>query len=94
MRGGERQPIAASIISGAARTRQGTVPASSRDERDDYGRIHKLYQGTKQRFIEWINSGAQADEKQVRREYVVSEMYPRILYAFSDVVVFVLRNAR
>ncbi|KAI1170029.1 hypothetical protein F4777DRAFT_592252 [Nemania sp. FL0916] len=29
-----------------------------------------------------------------KREYAVSQLYPRILYTFSDVVVFVLRNPR
>ena len=29
-----------------------------------------------------------------RREYAVTELYPRLLYTFSDVVVFVLRNAK
>lgn len=29
-----------------------------------------------------------------KREYAVSVLYPRILYSFSDVVVFVLRNPR
>jgi len=28
------------------------------------------------------------------REFVVAQLYPRILYTFSDVVVFVLRNAK
>ena len=28
------------------------------------------------------------------RTYVVKQLYPRILYTFSDVVVFVLRNAK
>ncbi|KAK4221040.1 acyl transferase/acyl hydrolase/lysophospholipase, partial [Podospora fimiseda] len=29
-----------------------------------------------------------------KREYAVTELYPRLLYTFSDVVVFVLRNPR
>lgn len=29
-----------------------------------------------------------------KREYAVSQLYPRILYTFSDVVIFVLRNPR
>jgi hypothetical protein len=29
-----------------------------------------------------------------KREYAVTELYPRLLYTFSDVVVFVLRNAK
>ncbi|KAJ8121312.1 hypothetical protein ONZ43_g2202 [Nemania bipapillata] len=41
------------------------------------------------RKIEW----AQTPQTQ-KREYAVSQLYPRILYTFSDVVVFVLRNPR
>jgi hypothetical protein len=33
-------------------------------------------------------------QEQQTREYVVKQLYPRILYTFSDVVVFVLRNAK
>lgn len=32
--------------------------------------------------------------KTEKREYAVTQLYPRILYTFSDVVVFVLRNPR
>lgn len=36
-----------------------------------------------------------ADTPETRkREYAVMELYPRLLYTFSDVVVFVLRNTR
>ncbi|KAI1332169.1 hypothetical protein F5Y16DRAFT_215601 [Xylariaceae sp. FL0255] len=41
------------------------------------------------RKIEW----AQTPQTQ-KREFAVSQLYPRILYTFSDVVVFVLRNPR
>jgi hypothetical protein len=39
--------------------------------------------------LEWAN-GAKAQS----REYSVKRLYPRILYTFSDVIVFVLREAR
>ncbi|OTA56311.1 FabD/lysophospholipase-like protein [Hypoxylon sp. EC38] len=42
-----------------------------------------------QRYITWANS-----PQTQKREYTVSQLYPRILYTFSDVVVFVLRNPR
>ncbi|KAF2814425.1 uncharacterized protein BDZ99DRAFT_555088 [Mytilinidion resinicola] len=41
------------------------------------------------RMLEWANT---ADKK--TKQFAVTELYPRILYTFSDVVVFVLRNAR
>lgn len=37
---------------------------------------------------------ALGDKKKSKREYVVTELYPRLLYTFSDVVVFVLRNSK
>lgn len=39
--------------------------------------------------IEWANT-----EESRQREYAVRELYPRLLYTFSDVVVFVLRNPK
>jgi hypothetical protein len=41
------------------------------------------------RDIQWRNS-----PEKCRREFAVTQLYPRLLYTFSDVVVFVLRNAR
>lgn len=43
----------------------------------------------KKRSIRW----AEGPQKS-KREFVVTQLYPRILYTFSDVIVFVLRNAR
>lgn len=34
------------------------------------------------------------DKEKSKREYIVTELYPRLLYTFSDVVVFVLRNTK
>ncbi|KAI1100934.1 hypothetical protein F4804DRAFT_348064 [Jackrogersella minutella] len=42
-----------------------------------------------QRHIVWANS-----PQTKKREYSVSQLYPRILFTFSDTVVFVLRNPR
>lgn len=41
------------------------------------------------RTIAWADN----DMKR-KREYTVTELYPRLLYTFSDAVVFVLRNAK
>lgn len=41
------------------------------------------------RPIDWANS-----EEQRQREYAVTALYPRLLYTFSDCVVFVLRNPK
>lgn len=42
-----------------------------------------------QRNILWASTPAMK-----KREYSVTQLYPRLLYTFSDVVVFVLRNPR
>ena len=42
------------------------------------------------RKIAW----ALGDKEKSQREYAVTELYPRVLYTFSDVVVFVLRNPK
>lgn len=34
------------------------------------------------------------DKEKSKREYAVTELYPRLLYTFSDVVVFILRNTK
>lgn len=39
-------------------------------------------------------SWASGDKEKSKREYAVTELYPRVLYTFSDVVVFVLRNPK
>ena len=42
------------------------------------------------RKISW----AMGDKEKSKREYAVTEFYPKVLYPFSDVVVFVLRNPK
>lgn len=42
------------------------------------------------RKISW----AMDDKEKSKREYAVTELYPKVLYTFSDVVVFVLRNPK
>ena len=37
---------------------------------------------------------ATGDLEKSKREYAVTELYPKVLYTFSDVVVFVLRNPK
>jgi hypothetical protein len=51
-------------------------------------RIRKLGKAIK-RDISWANT-----PEKCKREFAVRHMYPRMLYTFSDIVVFVLRNDR
>ena len=41
------------------------------------------------RKLEWA-----IDDEKKQRGYAVTELYPRLLYTFSDTVVFVIRNPR
>lgn len=49
----------------------------------------KLVIGGAKRVIEWAK-----DDITSSREYAVRHLYPRLLYTFSDVIVFVLRNPK
>ena len=70
------------LLPGAARsTRNRGMPSALR------GRVEKVLASSI--HIQWANS-----PETRQREYAVMELYPRLLYTFSDVVVFVLRNAR
>lgn len=51
-------------------------------------RVHKVSRG-RYREIKWATS-----EGMRTREFAVTMLYPRVLYTFSDVVVFVLPNSR
>jgi hypothetical protein len=51
-------------------------------------KIRKAHYGS-ERLINWATSA----EKRSRR-FTVTNVYPRILYTFSDVVVFVIKNGR
>ncbi|KAJ0109487.1 hypothetical protein J7T55_000413 [Diaporthe amygdali] len=55
---------------------------------DDYSRYVRSRHSSK-RTIAWART-----PQTRKREFAVSQLYPRILYTFSDVVVFVLRNPR
>ncbi|KAK4897196.1 hypothetical protein LTR27_005089 [Elasticomyces elasticus] len=59
--------------------------ARSDPNKEDAGRPGNVYS----RPIEWANTEATR-----QREYAVTALYPRLLYTFSDCVVFVLRNPK
>ena len=57
----------------------------------DYRKCHKLTRiarGTQQ-DVKWAGSPENS-----KRQYAVTELYPRLLCTFSGVVVFVLRNTK
>ncbi|KAL1847964.1 hypothetical protein Daus18300_013767 [Diaporthe australafricana] len=64
-------------------------PTTAPGERgDDHGRYLRSRHSSR-RAIAWART-----PQARKREFAVSQLYPRILYTFSDVVVFVLRNPR
>lgn len=68
------------------------VPARSPTTRLDPGRpgekTHKIAHSS-QRDLSWATT-----PETRKREYAVTQLYPRLLYTFSDVVIFVLRNPK
>ncbi|KAF7523041.1 hypothetical protein G7054_g11908 [Neopestalotiopsis clavispora] len=79
--GGERNPVAKEAVS----------------IQQEHQPIAATCNKTLSRFTRALRWAArrQADhEKTGKRQYAVTEMYPRILHAFSDVIVFVLNNQR
>ncbi|KAH8708474.1 hypothetical protein GQ44DRAFT_627959 [Phaeosphaeriaceae sp. PMI808] len=85
LEGGEITPI-------GSRPREGENDSSwNRDSSPDRNRVKKRWRLSRgqQRDIAWADS----PDKQ-KRQYGVTELYPRLLYAFSDVVVFVLQNPK
>lgn len=58
----------------------------------DHRRTHKIYKVARAtpRYIEWAKNSPEKS----KRQYAVTELYPRLLYTFSDVIVFALRNPR
>ncbi|TKA79469.1 hypothetical protein B0A55_04232, partial [Friedmanniomyces simplex] len=65
-----------------ARSRRRARSDPTREDFAKPGNVHS-------RPIEWANTEATR-----QREFAVTALYPRLLYTFSDCVVFVLRNAK
>lgn len=68
------------------------TPLGSQARRHDLAPDDHEAQGetsVRTRSIKWATT-----EESRRREYAVTKLYPRILYTFSDCVVFVLRNPK
>ena len=68
------------------------TPLGARPKRrpnSDVRHVQPEYAQARSLPIEWANT-----EESRQREFAVRELYPRLLYTFSDVVVFVLRNPK
>jgi energy-coupling factor transporter ATP-binding protein EcfA2 len=88
LEGGENIPMAVQYRNSAS----GVQKEKSRDEHapKEHRKRRMVSKGfhVVQKDIKWANSDT------FKRQYAVTELYPRLLYTFSDVVVFVLRNAK
>jgi energy-coupling factor transporter ATP-binding protein EcfA2 len=83
--GGEQLPVSSQYCNPHLGRSSGRSDANKSKRR---GAAAKLTRGS-QRALNWADS----PEKQ-KRQYAVTELYPRLLYTFSDVIVFVVRNAK
>lgn len=79
--------IAASLGAGIGRSPRPSSRTSGFIERTS--RRARRNRHSTQRDIAWA-----VTPETKKREYAVKKLYPRLLYTFSDVVVFVLRNPR
>ncbi|OCL07767.1 FabD/lysophospholipase-like protein [Glonium stellatum] len=86
LEGGEATPRSAQYKE-ASMANGDTTKADSGTNAGIRNRFRKF--NHKRRKIAWADS---PDKR--KREYAVTQLYPRLLYTFSDVVVFVLQNAR
>lgn len=81
--GGEREP------KGARSTMMKRMNGKHQRTNSAFDRLCQNMPNSTEREILW----ADTPEKQTR-EFAVTQLYPRLLYTFSDVVVFVLKNPR
>ncbi len=81
LEGGEREPI-------GARMRKMRRRSRSRDSRHNDRRARRPIPASTRELM-WADS-----TKSRSREFAVTNLYPRLLYTFSDVIVFVLKNPR
>ena len=89
LRGGEKIPMAHRAME-VDSSRTETKKKAERGLDDEYlRRFRERAQGSKRRKLAFAEN-----EEARKREYTVREFYPRLLYTFSHVVVFVLHNER
>jgi hypothetical protein len=87
LNGGENVPRGARY-----KQRDNSLPSTSRSSSSNDPNFRKKIRKvahSSQRDIVWATT-----PETRKREYAVTQLYPRLLYTFSDVVVFVLRNAK
>jgi energy-coupling factor transporter ATP-binding protein EcfA2 len=81
LEGGEREPVGALF---KKKRRSDKKPEGSMG-----GRISRAMKIISERELTWAENPSMRT-----REFAVTNLYPRLLYTFSDVIVFVLKNPR
>ena len=81
LEGGERVPLGARFRKNNKGSKIGRI--------DSFEKKLQRVQHTSEREITWAVTNAKRS-----REFAVTHLYPRLLYTFSDVIVFVLNNPR
>lgn len=81
LEGGEREPLAAKF-----RKKRKNMKAKQIDEADP---VPRKVRGGSERELTWADTNHSRS-----REFAVTHLYPRLLYTFSDIIVFVLKNPR
>jgi energy-coupling factor transporter ATP-binding protein EcfA2 len=82
LEGGEREPI-------SSRFKKNKHKFTGVGRVSSFEKKARRTQHTSEREITWADTPAKRS-----REFAVTHLYPRLLYTFSDVVVFVLKNPR
>jgi hypothetical protein len=77
--GGEREPLEATF-----RKRQSSIAQTQNSEESSFKARY-----SSERTLVWTDTPTRRT-----RHFAVSNLYPRLLFTFSDVIVFVLRNPR
>ena len=81
LEGGEREPLGAWRKAKDKSSKLGRIGTFKRNVRN--------INHTSEREITWADTNVKRS-----REFAVTHLYPRLLYTFSDVIVFVLKNPR
>ncbi|RVX66081.1 hypothetical protein B0A52_10015 [Exophiala mesophila] len=83
LRGGTLDPV------GAKRRRKMALSSHARTRTASFDKYMRRRHETSERDIAWATT-----PERTTRKFFVEHLYPRLLYTFSDVIVFVVKNAR
>ena len=89
LEGGERDPVATQ-----AQNIPSSAPSVDGQRRTGASKALRKVARATMRHIRWAKRDSDSYEQTSKRGYAVAEMFPRIFYAFSDVIVFVLNNPK